>query len=113
VVRVAFALGCCDREVISHVATTGGITGEMVRDLMIESVERRFETVDLPHKVEWLSDNGSCYTARETITFAQDMGFITCFTPSEAPNPTAWPKPSSKPSSGITSASMIGPMQKR
>jgi transposase InsO family protein len=35
VVRVAFALDCCDREVISHDATTGGITGEMARDLMI------------------------------------------------------------------------------
>ncbi len=86
VVRVAFALDCCDREIISHVATTGGITGEMVRDLMTESVERRFGTVDLlPHRVEWLSDNGSCYTARETITFAQDMGFITCFTPVRSP----------------------------
>ena len=85
VVRVAFALDCCDREIISHVATTGGITGEMVRDLMIESVERRLGTVDLPHKVEWLSDNGSCYTARETTSFAQDMGFITCFTPIRSP----------------------------
>jgi len=27
----AFALDYCDREVISHVTTTGGITGEMVR----------------------------------------------------------------------------------
>jgi putative transposase len=85
VVRVAFALDCCDREIISHVATTGGITGEMVRDLMIESVERRFGTARLPHAVEWLSDNGSCYTARETIAFAQDMGFISCFTPVRSP----------------------------
>ena len=86
VVRVAFALDCCDREIISHVATTGGITGEMVRDLMTESVERRFGTVDLlPHRVEWLSDNGSCYTARETVGFAQDMGFISCFTPVRSP----------------------------
>ena len=85
-VRVAFALDCCDREIISHVATTGGITGEIVRDLMIESVERRFgPTARLPHGVEWLSDNGSCYTARETITFAQDMGFISCFTPVRSP----------------------------
>src|SRR5512142_1092998 len=68
VVRIAFALDCCDREIISHVATTGGITGEMVRDLMAESVERRFGIVDLlPHRVEWLSDNGSCYTATETV----------------------------------------------
>jgi transposase InsO family protein len=86
VVRVAFALDCCDREIISHVATTGGITGEMVRDLMVESVERRFgPAAQLPHAVEWLSDNGSCYTARETLAFAQDMGFISCFTPIRSP----------------------------
>jgi putative transposase len=86
VVRVAFALDCCDREVISHVATTGGITGEMVRDLMVESVEARFGSMArLPHAVEWLSDNGSCYTATETISFANDMGFISCFTPVRSP----------------------------
>ncbi len=86
VVRVAFALDCCDREIISHVATTGGITSEMVRDLMIESVERRFGSIlRLPHAVEWLSDNGSCYTATETRTFAQNMGFISCFTPVRSP----------------------------
>ena len=86
VVRVAFALDCCDREIISHVATTSGITGEMVRDLMVESVERRFARVArLPHVVEWLSDNGSCYTARETVAFAQDMGFVSCFTPVRSP----------------------------
>ena len=86
VVRVAFALDCCDREIISHVATTGGITSEMVRDLMIESVERRFGSIlRLPHAVEWLSDNGSCYTATETRTFAQNVGFISCFTPVRSP----------------------------
>jgi transposase InsO family protein len=86
VVGVAFALDCCDREVISHLATTGGITGEMVRDLMIESVERRFGSIlRLPHAVEWLSDNGSCYTATETRTFAQNVGFISCFTPVRSP----------------------------
>ena len=40
-VRVAFALDCCDR---SHelFATTGGITGENVRYLMVAAVEHRF-----------------------------------------------------------------------
>jgi transposase InsO family protein len=86
VVRVAFALDCCDREIISHVATTGGITGEMVRDLMTESVERRFEpAARLPHPAEWLSDNGSCCTATETTSFAKDMGLISCFTPVRGP----------------------------
>ena len=34
-VRVAFALDCCDREAMSFIATTGGIAGEHVRDLMV------------------------------------------------------------------------------
>ena len=38
-VRVAFALDCCDREAMAWVATTQGIKGGDVRDLMIASVE--------------------------------------------------------------------------
>jgi putative transposase len=72
-VRIAFTLDCCDREAISWVATTGGIDSSDVRDLMIESVERRFGLVNrLPLPIEWLSDNGSPYTARETRSLARD-----------------------------------------
>ena len=68
-IQVAFSLDCCDREVMSYVATTAAITGEMVRDLMAESVERRFGPTALrtPNPVEWLSDNGPPYTAIESI----------------------------------------------
>jgi len=45
VVRVAFALDSCDREVITWCASTGGIDDEMVRDLMLEAVEKRFGAV--------------------------------------------------------------------
>ncbi len=38
-VRIAFALDCCDREAMAWVATTQGIKGEDVRDLMVASVE--------------------------------------------------------------------------
>jgi putative transposase len=41
VVRVAFALDCHDREAISWVATTAGISGEMIRDMMVQGVEKR------------------------------------------------------------------------
>jgi hypothetical protein len=48
------------------VATTGGINSGDIRDLMIESVERRFGLISrLLTAIEWLSDNGSLYTARE------------------------------------------------
>ena len=85
VVRVAFSLDSCDREIIGHVATTGGISGSMVRDLMLESVERRFGQASTPHPVEWLSDNGSCYTARETAEFASWLGLVSRFTPVRSP----------------------------
>jgi putative transposase len=63
-VRVAFALDCCDREAMSFLATTGGIPGEDVRDLMVAAVEHRFGRVNRsPVTIEWLSDNGSCYIA--------------------------------------------------
>src|SRR5262245_33240322 len=44
-VRVAFALDCCDREAMSFLATTSGVTGEDVRDLMLAAVEHRFGPV--------------------------------------------------------------------
>ena len=59
VVRLLFAIDACDREVIAWSATTGGVSGEMVRDLMLACAERRFGTTRTPHAVEWLSDNGS------------------------------------------------------
>ena len=74
-VRVAFALDCCDREAMSFLATTSGVSGENVRDLMLAAVEHRFGPVNrLPVTIEWLSDNGSCYLASETRSFARDLG---------------------------------------
>nr|WP_117032990.1 IS3 family transposase [Klebsiella pneumoniae] len=86
VVRVVFSLDCCDREAISWSATTGGINSVMVQDLLTESVEKRFgNTLYLPHAVEWLTDNGSCYIADATRTFAASLGFIVCTTPVRSP----------------------------
>jgi putative transposase len=84
-VRVAFALDTCDREVMAWCATTGGISGQMIRDLMLESVERRFGSSGLPQPIQWLSDNGSCYRANETIDFAIRLGLVPCFTPVRSP----------------------------
>lgn len=85
-VRVAFSMDCCDREVMSYVATTGGITGELIRDLMAESIEARFGMVErVPRKIQWLSDNGPAYIARATRRFAQGMGLEVCTTPHYSP----------------------------
>ena len=85
-VRVAFALDCCDREAMGHVATTAGVKGEDVRDLMVTVVEQRFGRINrLPAVIEWLTDNGSCYTAAETRTFARDIGLEPLTTPVQSP----------------------------
>jgi len=85
-VRIAFTLDCCDREAISWIATTGGIDGGDIRDLMVESVERRFGLVnELPTPIEWLSDNGSPYTAADTRALARLIGLVPRTTPIESP----------------------------
>jgi putative transposase len=70
---------------MSWVATTGGISSEMTRDLMLESVKKRFNDQQTPNPVEWLSDNGSCYRAHDTVSFAQSIGLVPCFTPVRSP----------------------------
>lgn len=89
-VRVAFSMDCCDREIMSYVATTGGISGELIRDLIAESIESRFGIVDkVPRKIQWLSDNGPAYIARATRQFAQGMGLEVRLLIT-ARNPMAW-----------------------
>jgi len=85
-VRVAFSMDCCDREIMSYAATTRGISGEMIKDLMAEAIACRFGfTNQIPEKIEWLSDNGSAYTAHETRSFAKMMGLETITTPVQSP----------------------------
>jgi putative transposase len=69
-----FALDCCDREAMSWVATTGGITGDMVRDLMVEAVETRFGAATPTQPIEWLTDNGSRTLLHDTRSFARGLG---------------------------------------
>ncbi len=85
-VFVAFALDTCDREILSYISSTIGIDGAAIRDLMLEAVEYRFGKVNaLPHKIQWLSDNGPCYLAKDTIAFARTLGFEVCTTAPYSP----------------------------
>ena len=46
VIRLAFIIDAFDREIIAWVAISGGgISGEMIRDMMLDCVERRFDAV--------------------------------------------------------------------
>ncbi len=96
------SIASCDR----WAATTAGLSGEIIRDLMIACVEQRFGAVRTPHPIQWLSDNGSVYAPAKTIDLATALGLILCFTPAESPESpvssadiTPWdrPKPMESP----------------
>ena len=74
----------------------------MIRDMMIECVERRFGGSRAPHKVQWLTDNGSIFAAYKTMDIALALNLEPCFTPSKVRRATAWQRPSSKRSNAIT-----------
>lgn len=113
-VWVAFALDCCDREAMSFLATTGGITGEDVRDLMLAIVEHRFDLVNRPPvTIEWLSDNGSCYIAGETRCLARDIGLEPRTTPIESPQSNGMAEAFVRPSSAITFKSVHAGMRQQ
>lgn len=70
-VRVAFTLYHCEREAMSFVTTTGGITGKGVRDLRVTAIEHRFvRTNRLLGAIGRLTDNSNCFVACETRRFA-------------------------------------------
>ena len=63
--RVMFALDCCDREALDWIAKNGGYTSDIVMDVMMNRVSKRFGSRLPEEPIEFLSDNGSCYTAKE------------------------------------------------
>ncbi|MBB5510740.1 transposase InsO family protein [Paraburkholderia sp. JPY681] len=83
--RVTFALDCCDREAISWAATTGGHSGDVVRDVMLAAVEQRFGTTPAAQPIQWLTDNGSAYIDHRTRSFARELGLQPLTTPVRSP----------------------------
>jgi putative transposase len=93
-VRVALSLDCCDRAVLGHVATRSFITGEMIRDLMVQSITARFEPE--ARMVPQIPSSGSQTTGRctppPTPSISRGALASSCARrPRTAPNPTAWP----------------------
>ena len=84
-VHVALSLDTCDRETIRYIASTIGVDGPMVRDLMIETVEARFGAPMAPKRIQWLTDNGPAYIANETVETARRLNLEPCTTPSYSP----------------------------
>jgi transposase InsO family protein len=58
----------------------------MIRDLMTEALEKRFQgQMRVPRALQWLSDNGPCYIARDTVEFGRSLGFEVCTTAPYSP----------------------------
>jgi transposase InsO family protein len=85
IVQVGFALDCCDREALAFVAEPRDLCAADIRTLMSRALEARFGAERTPAAVQWLSDNGSIYTALETVIHAEHRGLEVVTTPVRSP----------------------------
>lgn len=84
-VYVIFTLDTCDREVMRFIAKTEPILATDVQSIMIESVEKRFNENRAPRAIQFLSDRGSIYKAKETKILASHLNLESCFTMAYSP----------------------------
>ena len=82
---VVFALDCHDRECLAHIAKPGPVSARDIQDLMLLSLEKRFEDFEAPWEIEWLSDRGAVYRAFETVALGRRLGLKSCFTAAYSP----------------------------
>src|SRR5437870_2146545 len=74
IVRLAFALDCHDREVISWVATTAGISGEMIRDIW--STVSRSALVRSARRIPCSGSPITIFAAHKTIETALALNLV-------------------------------------
>jgi putative transposase len=58
----------------------------MICELMIVAVERHFPSLKVPHRLNWLSENGSAYFARQMAQVAAALGTVLRFTAVHSPH---------------------------
>ncbi|MDN5931990.1 MAG: IS3 family transposase [Pseudonocardia sp.] len=86
IVQVGFALDCHDREALAHVAVARDFCAAEVQQLMRAAVEARFGVGARPDApLQWLSDNGSIYTALDTLITAERLHLVPITTPAASP----------------------------
>jgi transposase InsO family protein len=86
IVQLGFALDCHDREALATVAAPRDLVGPDIQQLMQRAVAARFgdgERPDAP--IQWLSDNGSIYTALDTLLTAERLHLVPITTPAASP----------------------------
>jgi len=85
VVDIAFALDCCDRECLAWVASSRKLSGEDIRTLVATAVRHRFGDARPAQPIQWLSDNGTIYTALETVIAVEQLGLAPITMPVRSP----------------------------
>jgi len=84
-VYVIFTLDTCDREAMRYIAKKEPILATDVQSIMIETVEKRFNETRAPRAIQFLSDRGSIYRAKETKLLASHLNLESCFTMAYSP----------------------------
>lgn len=85
-VQLAFALDCHDRECLAWVAVPRDLRAIDIQQLMQQAVAARFgvgHRSEVP--IQWLSDNGSIYTALDTLCTAERLNLEPITTPAASP----------------------------
>lgn len=86
IVQLGFVLDCHDREALATVAAARDLLGTDIQELMQRAVAGRFGTGERPDApIQWLSDNGSIYTALDTLITAERLHLVPITTPAASP----------------------------
>lgn len=84
-VELGFVLDCHDREAIAHVAVPRNYRATDVQQLLTHAIHVRFGAMRPSEPVQFLSDNGSTYTAIDTVITAERLGLVPVTTPAYGP----------------------------
>jgi putative transposase len=85
-VQVGFVLDCHDREALAQVAVPRDFLATDIQLLMQRAVAARFGDRGRPDvPIQWLSDNGSIYTALDTTITAERLHLVPITTPAASP----------------------------
>lgn len=84
-VELGFILDCNDREAIAHVAVPRKYRAMDVQALLEAAAATRFGGARPTASVQFLSDNGSIYTALDTVCTAEKLGLSPVTTPAYSP----------------------------
>lgn len=111
--RIAFALECCDREAVGHIATTEGIKREDVRDLMGRGRRTALRTNQSTAGDDRMADRQRLllHCWRNTHVCSRDR-LRAADDPWKANNRMEWPRLSYTRSNVTMSASIRHPMRK-